>query len=81
MTALWLQDPKLCKLAEFRGHGASFYTEVISQLLPVERDGKIVAPFQFCLIGKIGHQFFPGGLTGGIFDLLIQLHIFLRYDS
>ena len=56
-------------------------TEIIRQLLPVERDAKIVAPFQFCLIGKIGHQFFPGGLTGGIFDLLIQIHIFLRYDS
>ena len=81
MTALCPEDAKLCELAQLCGHGAPFYPEIIRQLLPGERDGKIVAPFQCCLIGKIGHQFFPGGLTGGIFDLLIQIHIFLRYDS
>ena len=81
MTALCPEDAKLCELAQLCGHGTPFYPEIIRQLLPVERDGKIVAPFQFCLIGKIGHQFFPGGLTGGIFDLLVQIHIVLGNDS
>ena len=45
MTALCPEDAKLCELAQLCGHGASFYPEIIRQLLPVERDGKIVAPF------------------------------------
>ena len=50
MTALCLQDPKLCKLAEFRGHGASFYSQIIRQFLTVEGDGEIVGTFHFCLM-------------------------------
>lgn len=47
MTALCLQDPKLCKLAEFRGHGASFYSQIIRQFLTVEGDGEIIGTFHF----------------------------------
>ena len=45
MTALCLQDPKLCKLAEFRGHGASFYSQIIRQFLTVMV--KSLEPFIF----------------------------------
>ena len=55
MTALCLQDPKLCKLAEFRGHGASFYSQIIRQFLTVEGDGEIIGTFHFCLIGQVRH--------------------------
>ena len=81
MTALCPEDAKLCELAQLCGHGAPFYPEIIRQLLTVEGDSEVIGTLHLCLIGKIGHQFFPGGLTGGIFDLLIQIHIFLRYDS
>ena len=36
MTALCPEDAKLCELAQFCRHGASFYPEVIRQFLTVE---------------------------------------------
>ena len=55
MTALCLQDSKLCKLAEFRGHGASFNSQIIRQFLTVEGDGEIIGTLHFCLIGQVRH--------------------------
>lgn len=81
MTALCPEDAKLCKLAQFCGHGASLYPEVVCQFLPVEGDGEIVGTLHFRLVCQICHQLFSRGFPGGIFDLLVQVHIVLRHDS
>mgnify|MGYP000382195873 CR=1 FL=1 len=47
MTALCPEDAKLCELAQLCGHGASFYPEVIRQLLTVEGIVKSLEPFIF----------------------------------
>ena len=77
MTALCPEDAKLCELAQLCGHGASFYPEVIRQLLTVEGDSEVIGTLHLCLIIQVRHQLFPGSLAGGIFDLLVQIHIVL----
>ena len=70
MTALCLQDPKLCKLAEFRGHGASFYSQIIRQLLPVERDVEHIHPRMHGFGGKLEQKALPNGVRGDVADFL-----------
>ena len=81
MTALCPEDAKLCELAQFCRHGASFYPEVIRQFLTVEGDSEVIGTLHLCLIVQVRHQLFPGSLAGGIFDLLVQIHIVLGNDS
>ena len=81
MTALCLKNAKLCELPQFLGHGSSFYAEIFGQFLTIEGDGEIIGTLHLCLIGQVRHQLFPGGLAGGVFDLLIQVHIILCYDA
>ena len=63
MTALCPEDAKLCELAQLCGHGASFYPEVIRQLLTVEGDSEVIGTLHLCLIIQVRHQLFPGSLA------------------
>ena len=49
MTALCPADAKLCELAQFCRHGASFYPEVIRQFLTVEGDSEVIGTLQMCI--------------------------------
>ena len=52
------------KLSKLIGHGTSFYTKIVSQLLPVKRNGKFCGLLLLCLKQEIGHQLFSGSTLG-----------------
>ena len=54
MTALCPEDAKFCELAQLCGHGASFYPEVIRQLLTVQWNREISAVRELCLFVQVG---------------------------
>lgn len=73
-----IQQALLPQPAERGGHGAAFDAEVVGQLLPIEGDGKAVAPGEGGLLRQVGEQLFAGRAPGKVTEAAAEQQVFVR---
>ena len=71
----------MAHFAKLGGKCASIHTQIVRQLLPVQRNGKRVVMRQLRLLGKIGKQLCTQTAFGDMLDFLRQQLIFFCKDA
>ena len=67
---LYLQKPLPLHFAELIGQGTAVYSQIIRQLLPVERDVEHIHPRMHGFGGKLEQKALPNGVRGDVADFL-----------